>query len=141
MVVRENILSPRCHYDFSLKEQYIGKTNQNLDVRIKQHMPTKIYAGNWLADKINNAYGSAITEHLVNNCNCAFSNSDDLFTVLSKSHLDFHWKVLETVHNILTYNPSLCKERDCLLALNLITISIYPPRFFTHNKSTFPFLS
>ena len=31
------------------------------------------------------------------------------FTILSKSHSDFHLKVLETVH-ILTHKPSLCKQ-------------------------------
>ena len=68
---------------------------------------------NWLADKINNTYRSAIAE-LFYNCNCTFSYSDDLFTVLSKSLSDFHLKVLETVH-ILTYKPSLCKfNQTCL---------------------------
>ena len=65
--------------------------------------------------------GQVIAEHLINNCNFAFSYSDDLFTKLSKSHSDFHLNVLETFH-ILTYKSSLCKQRDCLLGLNLITI-------------------
>ena len=33
--------------------QYIGRTNQRLDSRIKQHIPTKIGQGNYFADRIN----------------------------------------------------------------------------------------
>ena len=49
-------------------------------------MPTKTRGGNWLADEINNTHGSVIAEHLINNRNCALSYSDDLSSVLSKSH-------------------------------------------------------
>ena len=83
--------------------------------------PQKYGKGTTSADRINNTYGSSIAEHLINNCNCALSYSADLFTILSKSHSDHHLKVLETIH-ILTHKPSLCKQRKCLLGLNLITI-------------------
>ena len=43
------------------------------------------------------------------------------FTVLSWSSSDFHLKTLETIY-ILTYTPSLCKQRQCLFSLNVITI-------------------
>ena len=78
-----------------------------------------------LQDWINNTYRSSIAEHLINNRNCTSSNSANLFTILSKSHSDFHVKVLETIH-IFTHNPFLCKQKECLLNLNLITI------WFTH---------
>ena len=81
----------------------------------------KIRVGNYFADHINNSYGSAIAENLINNRDCASSQSADLFTILSRSHSDFNLKVLETIH-ILTHKPSLCKQRACLLGLNLITI-------------------
>ena len=81
----------------------------------------KIRLGNYFADYINNTYGSAIAEYLINNCDCALSYSADLFTILSRSHSDFHLKVLETIH-ILTHKLSLCKQRECLLGLNSITI-------------------
>ena len=78
-------------------------------------------ARNYFADWINNTYGTSIAEHLINNHNCALSYSADLFTNSSKSHLDYHLKVFETIH-ILTHKLSLCKQRECLLGLNLITI-------------------
>ena len=87
-------------------EQYIVRTNQCLDARIKHHMPTKIREGNWLADKGNNTYGLGIADNPINNRDCTFSYSDDLFTVLIKSHSDFHLKILKTLH-ILTYQTSL----------------------------------
>ena len=106
--------------------QFIGRTNQCLDLRIKQYVLTKIWQGNYFADQINNTYRSSIAEHIINNRNCASSYRVDLFTILSKSHSDFHLKVLETIH-ILTHKPSLCKQRECLLDLNLITIWFTPP--------------
>ena len=73
---------------------------------------------------IKNAYASSIAEHLINNRNCTSSYRTDLFTILSKLH--FHQKVLETIH-IFTHKPSLCKQKECLLGLNLITIWFTPP--------------
>ena len=68
--------------------QYIGRTGQRLDARVKQHVPTKIQFGNYFADHINNTYVSAIAEHLINNRECASTYSADLFTILSRSHSD-----------------------------------------------------
>ena len=101
--------------------QYVGRPGQRLDARVKQHAPTKIWQGNSFVDHINNTYGSAIAEHLINNRDCASTYSADLFTILSRSHSDLYLKVLEAVY-ILTHKPSLCKQRQCLLGLNVITI-------------------
>ena len=95
--------------------QYTGKTGQGLNV------PTKIRLGNYVADHINNSYGSAIAEHLKNNRECTSTYSADVLTILSRSHSDFHLKVLETIC-ILTHKPSPCKQRECLLGFNVITI-------------------
>ena len=87
-----------------------GRTNQHLDSRIKQYEPMKLRQRNYFADQINNTYRSSIAEHLINKSNCALSDSADLFSILSKSHLDYHLKVLETIH-ILTHKLSFCKQR------------------------------
>ena len=99
--------------------QCIGRTNKRLDSKIK-HVLTIIRQGNF-ADLISNTYGSSISEHLINNRNCTSFYCADLFTSLSKSYSDYHLKVLEAIH-ILTHKPSLCKQRECLLGLNLSTI-------------------
>ena len=72
-------------------------------------------------DNLKNTYGSSIAEHLINNCDCGKTFHVDLFSILRKSHSSFHLKVLETVH-ILSGRPSLCKQREYLLGLNIILI-------------------
>ena len=64
-----------------------------MDARIKQYVPTKIRLGNYFTNHIINTYGSAIAAHLINNRDCASSYSANLFTILSRSHSDFHLKV------------------------------------------------
>ena len=110
------VYSFRCTFGL----QYIRRTCQRLDARVKQHVPTKIRLGNYFADHINNTYGSVIAKHLINNRECASTYSADLFTIFSWSPSDFYLKVLETIY-ILTHKPSLCKQRECLLGLNVIT--------------------
>ena len=119
--------------------QYIRRTNQRLDSRIKQKVPTKIQQGNYLADLINNTYGSSFEEHLINNRNCASSYNADLFTIVSKSHSDFRLKDLETIH-IFTHKHSLCLQRECLLGLNLITIRLTLSFLNTKHSLFFPLL-
>ena len=110
-----------CSFRYTCGLQYIRRTGQRLGARIKQHVPTKIRLGNYFADYINNTHGSAIAEHLINNRECASTYSADLFTILSRYHSDFHLKVLETIY-ILIHKPSLCKQREYLLGLDIITI-------------------
>ena len=108
--VRKDIPHPQhsCSLIYSFTDvcglQHIGRTNQRLDARIKQHVTTKIRQRNYFAGRINNTYGSSIAEHLMNNSNCASSYSADLFTILSKSHSDYHRKVLETIHMLTHVN-------------------------------------
>ena len=101
--------------------QYIGRTNQRLDARIK-HVTTKIRNGTVSpTDILRNTYGPSIGEHLINNRNCANSFSVDWFSVESKSHSLYHLKILETLY-ILTNKPALCKQREGLLGLNVINL-------------------
>ena len=72
-------------------------------------------------DNLRNTYGSSIAEYLINNCDCAEKFIVDFFSVLSKSHTSFHLKVLKNIH-ILSDRPSLGKQRECLLRLNIILV-------------------
>ena len=74
-----------------------------------------------LTDNLKNTYEFLIAEHLIKNCKCAEKFSVDLFSFQSKLHSSFHLKVLETIH-IFSNWPSLCKQRECLLRLNIILI-------------------
>ena len=77
-----------------LEKIYDGEGNVKVvSLGIDEHVPTKIRLGNYFADHINNKYGSAIAEHLINNRDCASSYIADLFTILSMSHSYFHLKM------------------------------------------------
>ena len=76
------ILRPICkdflplHHNFlnylfkrSYVSRYIGRTNQRLDARIKQHVPTKIRNFNVTStNNLKNIYWSSIAKHLIRNC-------------------------------------------------------------------------
>ena len=98
--IYKNVLLP--HHNNSLiymfksscGSPYIGRTNQRLDARIKQHVPMKIrdfISG--LTDNHGNKYGPSKAEHLINNHDFAEIFSVDLFSILGKSHPSFHLKV------------------------------------------------
>ena len=66
------------------KNDNLGRTNQRLGARIKQHVPTKIQNFNiGPIDNLMNTYGSSIAEHLIKDHNCAEKFSVDLFSILS----------------------------------------------------------
>ena len=71
-------------------------------------------------DNLRNTCGSSIVEHLIDNRDCAEMLSEDFFLIVCKSLSSFHLKILEIIH-ILSGRPSLCKQRECLLGLNIIS--------------------
>ena len=62
-----------------------------------------------------------VAEHLINNLDCAVNFRVDSFSIKSKLLFSFHLKVLETIY-ILSGRSSLCKQRECLRGLNIISI-------------------
>ena len=77
---------------------YIERTNQRLDVRIKQHVPKKIQNFTYFpTDTLNNTYVSSITDHLINKYKCSNTFSVNLFSILSNAHTPFHQKILEAI--------------------------------------------
>lgn len=80
---------------------YIRMT-QRLDARIKQHLPKKIQN----SDVLTNKNEFSIAEHLINNCNCAANFRVDSFSILSRSHSNYHLKILKGIY-ILSMKSSL----------------------------------
>lgn len=126
--MRKDVLPPHHNssliYSFkcSCSLHYIGRTTQRLDVRKKQHVPAKIRNRKYTpSDILTNTYNSSIAEHLINSHNCSVNFSGDAFTILSKSHSNYQLKVLETIY-ILSLKPPLCKQKDFILGLQLITV-------------------
>ena len=58
---------------------------------------------------------------MINSRECVADFNVDRFSILSRSHSLFHLKVLETLY-VRSFQPSLCKQRDCLLGLNVISL-------------------
>ena len=84
-------------------------------------------------------YIYSIADHMINKC--------DRFSILSRSHLLYHIKVLETLY-VRSLQPSLFKQRDCLLgvecnrSLTFCSSLLLPPPFFSllfFFSITFPF--
>ena len=94
--------------------QYISKTVQTLDVRIKLYVPAKIWNFNYLSnDVLNNTYGSSITEHLIKNHKCFNQFSVHALSLLSKAQFLFHLKILDTVLLDLGSPPSVNRGNVC----------------------------
>ena len=71
--------------------------------------------------KLANTSGSSIAEHMINRRECVADFNVNRFSILSRSHSIFHLKVLETLY-VRSLQPSLCKQRNCLLGLNVISL-------------------
>ena len=102
----------------SCGSDYVGRTSNRLDLRIRQHLPARILNLRLKRGQLANTSGSSIAEHMINSRECVADFNVDRFSILSRSHSPFHLKVLET----LCVQPSLCKQRDCLLGLNVISL-------------------
>lgn len=108
-------------YKCGCGSSYIGRTTQRLDCRIRQHVPLRVLNPEASSSQLVNTSGSAITEHLINSRVCAINFSVNLFAVLASSHSLFHLRALESLY-MRARGPSLCKQRDCLLGLHVITL-------------------
>ena len=98
---------------------YIGGTSNRLDLRIKQRLSARILNLELKRGQLVNTSGSSIADHMINNRECVADFNVDRFSILSRSHSLYHLKVLETLY-VRSLQPSLCKQRDCLLGSNVI---------------------
>ena len=125
--MRKDVLPPHhinsvlCKYTCSCGSDYIGRTSNHLDLRIRQHRPGRILNLKLKRGQLANISGSSIAEHMINSRECVADFNVDRFSILSRSHSVFHLKVLETLY-VRSLQSSLCKQRDCLLGLNVISL-------------------
>ena len=125
--MRKDILPPHhinsviYRYTSSCGSDYISRTSNRLDLRIKMHLPVRILNLELKRDQLANTSGSSIAEHVINSRECVADFNVDRFSILSRSHSIFHLQVLETLY-VRPLQPSLCKQRDCLLGLNVISL-------------------
>ena len=122
-------------YTCSCGSDYIDRTSNWLDLRIKQHLPVCILNLELKRGQLVNTSGSSIADHMINSWECMADFNVDRFSILSRSHSLYHLKMLETLY-VRSLQPSLCKQRDCLLGLNVIGLlpsahlSYFPSSFF-----------
>lgn len=68
-------------------------------------------------------YIGAVTKHLINNEQYAWSYSPDIFSVIIKANTDYHLNNSESLY-IKPYKPSLCKK-ELLVCLKVIKLKIF----------------
>ena len=73
-------------YTCSCGSDYIGRTSNRLDLRIKQHFPARILNLELKRGQLVNISGSSIADHIVNSRECVADFNVDRFSILSRSH-------------------------------------------------------
>ena len=106
--------------------QYVGRTTQHLQARIKQHVPRYLMSTQTTASLKPRTKGkltsdeqqSAIAKHLCDNERCRQVYKDDDFTVLSLVRSEYHLRILEAVY-IKRDSPVLCRQKQFVTHLQL----------------------
>ena len=140
--MRNDALSPHLinsviyKYSCSCVSDYIGRSSNRLDLRIKQHLPACILNLELKRGQFVNTSRSSIADHTINNSECVADFNVDRFSILSRSYSLYHLYVR-------SLQTSLCKQRDCLFGLNVIGLwpsahlsyfssLLFSPRLFLH---------
>ena len=101
--IRKDVLPPHhinlviYKYTCSCGSDYIGRTSNRLDLRIKQHLPTRVLNHELKRGQLVNTSGSSVAEHMINNRECVVVFNVDRFSILSRSHSLYHLKVLDNL--------------------------------------------
>ena len=115
----------KCHCD----SQYVGRTSQRLQDRIKQHVPQ------WLRQQLTRPRrsqpyrsceredtkpdcDSAIGQHLLKNDQCALNYDDKRSSILVTARSSFHLNLFEAAY-IKIQRPALCRHKEVVYALKL----------------------
>ena len=101
------------------EKRYVGRTEQRLADRIKQHVPAAIRKHDQSRKRpVAETQSSAIGKHLCESKPCADAYSDDRFTILDTARSSFHLSTLEATY-ISTMNPILCRQKSFVYTLNV----------------------
>ena len=97
-------------YKCPCEQRYVGRTEQRLYDRIKQHVPYVIRSGRQNHPKPDEQT-SAIVKHLCESEECAKAYTQDCFSVLSSARTKFHLSTLEAAY-ISATKPILCRQKS-----------------------------
>ena len=123
-------------YQFSCQRdsQYVGRTSQRLQDRIKQHVPKSIRSCSSSQKRLlparqcksstqtntqSLASDSAIGLHLLQNPTCAQHDDDSIFAILAQGRSPFHLSALEATF-IKTFHPALCRQKEFVNSLKIV---------------------
>ena len=100
---------------------YIGRTSQNLEARIKQHVSSNLRRNieNRTTQTTQMIVDSSIGQHLLDNVDCAQNYNDSTFSIIHHASSSYQLKILEAIA-ISIRKPSLCSQRDFNYTLELI---------------------
>ena len=101
----------------SCESAYVGRTNQRLSTRIRQHIPPKLEKT--LGSNMNmsqDPLSSSIAEHLVKNPECGKNFCSQMFTIIGRGRSFFHLQALEAL-NISIRRPVLCQQKKFVHSL------------------------
>ena len=119
-----------CHCD----SQYVGRTSQRLQDRIKQHVLKSIRSCSTSQKRLlparrcksftqtntqSLASDSAIGLHFLQNSTCAQHYDDSRFSILAQGRSSFHLSALEATF-IKTSNPALCRQKEFVYSLKIV---------------------
>ena len=94
--------------------QYVGKTTQRLEKRIKQHLPSVLTSRTRPCKESD----SAIGQHLALNASCLDHFSWNMFSIVCKARTESILHVLESLY-ISKIKPQLCKQMSLVKTLQL----------------------
>ena len=96
--------------------QYVGKTTQRLEMRIKQHQPTAKSLASKQTTKSSSS--SSIADHLTQNMDCLNKFDKTMFSVVCKARTEAVLHVLEALY-IRSLKPTLCKQMEFVKCMHL----------------------
>ena len=100
-------------------KRYVGRTEQRLADRVKQHVPSMIRNNNSVRERpAAETRSSAIAKHLCESDSCADNYCQDWFTILDTARSSFHLSTLEATY-ISTMNPVLCRQKSFVYTLQV----------------------
>ena len=92
-------------YTCSCGSDYVGRTFNHIDLRIRQHLPVPILNLRLKRGQLANTSGSSIADHMINIRECVADFNVDRFSILCRSNSLFHLSVRDSLRSIPSAFP------------------------------------
>ena len=105
-------------FQCSCDSTYVGRTNQRLETRIRQHIPRWFEKDISSGELVPRSPSSAIAEHLAKDVKCGKAYNSQMFSIICHGRSPFHLQALEAL-NISVQRPPLCKQKKFVYSMLL----------------------